>query len=859
MRVAIIATAVCLSIIGLAAGADAQASIRKATHIPPQRLDRALQELAQQRGLVVVYRSEVVAGRETSGASGELTSDEALAQLLAGTDLTYRYVDETTVTIVPAAGSSAPTAPKEDPRNTIERFRLAQVAGGASGSPVASVADVEPGHVELQEIVVTAQKRVERLQDVPVPVTAIGAQSLVETHQLRLQDYFTKVPGLSVTPDDQFGSPQVTIRGITTGGYTNPTVGIVIDDVPYGSSSNSATGSIAPDVDPFDLERVEVLRGPQGTLYGAASMGGLVKFVTIDPSTDAVAGAVQVGTSGVSHGAEMGYSFRGSINLPLSETMALRASVFTRQDPGYIDNPVHHVDGINEQHASGGLVAVLWRLSEAFSAKLSALVQGTSRDGSNDAERPTPGFALPTLADLQQADLPGTGKLKKQIQAYSATINAKLGGTDLIAITGYNVSTLKTTLDLTQLLGTFTQNGVDGTGFNGYGTPGTGSFGNIRTAKFTQEVRLSASTGQHLDWLIGAFYTHENSLNRGDTRGAAVDTGSDVGELYYARSPSTFEEYAIFGDLTVKLTDRFDVQFGARESENRQSFEQTDVGPFVPFFDFGAPSPYVHARGDSKGNAFTYLVTPRLKLTPDLMLYARVASGYRPGGPNSGGGPSEFGADKTQNYEVGFKGNILEHKLDFDASVYYIDWQNMQLLELDPVTFNGFTANGNRARSEGVELSAQVRPILGLTVAGWIAWNEAILTEPFPAQSSAFGQPGDRLPYSSRFSGNLSIDQEFAVASHVRGIVGASLSYVGDRLGEFPTAGGSPERQMLPGFVQTDVRAGITYNDSWNIRLFANNVTDRRGLLRGGLNTVFPFAFNYIQPRTMGLSLTKSF
>src|SRR6202012_4446346 len=175
-------------------------------------------------------------------------------------------------------------------------------------------------------------------QDVPVPVTAIRADKLISDNQVRLQDYFTSVPGLSYAPNNQ--NQYVTIRGITTGGFSNPTVGVVIDDVPFGASNALGGGQVIPDFDPGDLARVEVLRGPQGTLYGASSMGGLLKFVTVDPSTDGVSGRVEAGVSDVSHGAELGYNVRGSINVPLSDTFAMRASAFTREDPGYVDNPV---------------------------------------------------------------------------------------------------------------------------------------------------------------------------------------------------------------------------------------------------------------------------------------------------------------------------------------------------------------------------------------------------------------------------------------------------------------------------------------------------------------------------------------
>src|SRR5262249_11729294 len=146
---------------------------------------------------------------------------------------------------------------------------------------------------QIEEIVVTAQKREERLQDVPVPVTSMSADALVEQNQLRLQDYYSKVPGLNLELDGTTGVPTVSIRGVTTGGQTNPTVGVTVDDVPYGSSTFIGGGFVSPDIDPSDLTRVEVLRGPQGTLYGVSSIGGLLKYVTLDPSTDGFTGLVQ--------------------------------------------------------------------------------------------------------------------------------------------------------------------------------------------------------------------------------------------------------------------------------------------------------------------------------------------------------------------------------------------------------------------------------------------------------------------------------------------------------------------------------------------------------------------------------------
>ena len=255
----------------------------------------------------------------------------------------------------------------------------------------------------------------------PVPVTAINADSLVNNNQLRLQDYYTRIPGLNLF-QGIYGEPVIAIRGVTAAYGTNTTIGTVVDDIPYGSSTRGF-GYSAPDIDPSELQRIEVLRGPQGTLYGASSIGGLLKYVTVDPSTEQLSGRLQAGISSVSKGDDAAHSVRGSINLPLGDTFAVRASGFSRRDPGYIDNTVTGQQDINSGDAKGGRVAMLWRASDVFSAKLSAVVQEQERDGSAYA------YLLPAYTDLQQGQLRGTGWLTRKSAAYSATLTARLGKT----------------------------------------------------------------------------------------------------------------------------------------------------------------------------------------------------------------------------------------------------------------------------------------------------------------------------------------------------------------------------------------------------------------------------------------------
>jgi outer membrane receptor protein involved in Fe transport len=330
-----------------------------------------------------------------------------------------------------------------------------------------------------------------------------------------------------------------------------------------------------------------------------------------------------------------------------------------------------------------------------------------------------------------------------------------------------------------------------------------------------------------------------------------------VGLPYHNPYHTSYREYAAFTDVTYRFTDRFDVQVGGRISRNEQDLSALFEGVFMPAF-FGVPSGYVYPKLNTDDTSFTYLVTPRFEISSDLMLYARFASGYRPGGPQPNatavGSPPFFDSDTTRNYEVGVKGDVFDHVVGFEASVFYIDWKGIQLQLRDPVTTFAYFGNGGGAKSQGLELSGQVRPWQGMTIASWVAWNDAELTQAFPPGPAA-GHSGDRLPFSSRFSGNIGFDQEFSLIGRAMGELGASISYVGNRLGGF-TANGI--RQVFPAYTQTDVRAGARL-DSWSVDLFVNNLTDRRAILAGGLGTAQTFAFAYIQPRTYGLSVAKSF
>lgn len=777
-------------------------------------LIRELEELGESTGLTLVYDKQLVAGKRAGALNGQMDVDTALKQLLSGTGVAWSFVNGNTVVLKRAVA-------KKDSTKTDGQISTLNHAP-------------QEGSDTLAEVTVTAEKREERLQDTPVPVAVINTQQLAVTDQVLLRDYFATVPSLSVTPN-LIVAQIIAIRGISTGDYTAPTVAVMIDGLPQ-SSSLGATSELVPDIDPFDLARIEVLRGPQGTLYGANSLGGLINYVTVEPSTEAFSGRVQAGTSSVYNGAELGYNFRAAVNVPISDTFAIRVSGYEREDPGYIDNILSGQDGINETRAEGARLAGLWRPTDDFSLRFSALYQHTSMLGKSEV--------VAGLGDLQQNYPPGVGPTRQDAGAYSLVLNYKIGGVSLSSSTGYNFNHAVDSFDATSF---YSPSQLQAFGVSAASYPEGET-----TGKFTEEIRVTGSGWQDLDWLAGLFYSHERNSEWDNALAVNGNTGQVAGVLETDLYPIfTYKEYSAFGDLTYHFTDQFDVQIGGRGIH-----EQTYFGPSSSSGPNIGPSTLYFPSAESAANAFTYLLTPRFKISPDLMVYARLASGYRPGGPNfalsiAQGAPISYQPDKTYNYEVGFKGDFLDHRLSVDSSLYYIDWKGIQL-QLDTPEYNGYYTNGSSAKSEGVELTVLLRPLDGLTVAAWGTFDNAVLTQAFPANSTVTGAPGDRLPITARFSGNVSVQEEFPLGNDTTGFVGGQFSYVGDRDGLFVAA---PPRQIYPAYTKTDLRAGVKY-DSWTINLYANNVADRRGIL----NTVdfFPNEVIYLQPRTVGLNVSKN-
>jgi iron complex outermembrane recepter protein len=712
---------------------------------------------------------------------------------------------------------------------------LASPAFAADNSPSAG------SGAQLEEVIVTAQKRSERLQDVPVPVTALDAEKLAARNQVQLQDYFAEVPGLNLSSSGN-GQMSLSIRGLTAGTIAggSPTVGVTIDDVPRGfNTAPGFSATLYEDLDPGDLERIEVLRGPQGALYGAASIGGLIKFVTKDPSTAGVKGRAQLLVNDTA--GKVGFGVRAGINLPAGSNFAIRASGFTRREPGYIDNVTTGERNVNDVQVKGGRISTLWRPSENLSLKLSAMLQNTDGDGSAEVDL--------QRGDLQQGRMRGTEGYSQKTALYSGILNASFAGLNLTSISAYGTYKYRHLSDQSGFYGGFAH--------DLFGVDGAALLDTIDPKKYSQEVRLASAANRQVEWMLGAFYTHENTPAHQSLLANDLATGTVAGSQVEIDFPTTFTEQALFGYLTGHVTDQFSLQIGGRASTNRQTYEEVDDGPL-----FGGT--FITPTTHTKANANTWLLTPQFKISPDLMVYARFASGYRAGGPNANvpgnsTAPKSYEPDKDNSFDVGIKGEFWDRKLSFDAALYYINWKNVQIAVIDQDTQFLIHTNGGNAKSQGLELAVQARPANGLTIAASATLGDAKLKEALPAISTAIAAAGERLPFSSRFAGSFSIDKEFALLGTWTGSLGSSLHYVGEREADFISGVGAT-RSTLPAYTAVDVRADAR-SDGWTVGLFVNNASNKRGFIgrtEGGPANPAPTGI-FIRPRTFGLSVTREF
>jgi iron complex outermembrane recepter protein len=710
------------------------------------------------------------------------------------------------------------------------------------GAVAAATAQTSTNVSVLEEVVVTAQKFEQKLSETPLSVTAISARNLEALGATQFRDFASTVPSLTFTTSG-VGSTQVNLRGITTGNNISPTVGIYVDEVPYGSSTPFASGAqLALDVGLFDVSRIEILRGPQGTLYGASTMGGLLKYVSVLPDVSAFGATARGGVVNTSGGG-VGYDAAAAINAPLADDKAaLRVSGFYTHDSGFIDNLANGRDDVNESKVYGGRADLFVKPADQLSLRLAIFAQDIERDGTASAD-----FGLasgePVDGDLDQRRL-RPEPFEQEFRLASGTLTYDFENAALTSISSYQTVRSHAITDVSEFFGpALAASGI--------------VLGSIEvekeneTDKFTQEVRLAAN-GALLDWSIGGFYTDEQS-DQFQTLNASMPDGSVFPvNLLTVNLPSSYQEYAGFATLTWHLTQQLDFTGGVRYAHNSQRFEQIGSGPLI----FSVPE---RSESDS---IVTYLGTIRYRASENLMSYLRYATGYRPGGPNVvlndlSGQPlanPTFGADKLRSYEGGIKASSADGRFGVDAAVYFIKWDDLQINAVRNGL--GVVDNAAAAESKGAELTLTFVPTPQLTLAGALGYVDAELSEDAPDLG---GFDGDRLPDTPEFTGTLSADYSFEVGGR-EAFLGTTVRHVTDRVSSYDVSAGSPQYD-LPEYTTVDLRTGLQLGSA-RLQLYVRNAFDERGKLSA--TTAFsalggPVWVSLVQPRTIGFNVITQF
>jgi outer membrane receptor protein involved in Fe transport len=713
--------------------------------------------------------------------------------------------------------------------------------------------------VTLSEVMVTANRRREPEREVPMHVDTVSATSLQQLGAKNLNDYVSYQPGVFFASSGGTGQGELIMRGVSTGNQTSPTVSVYIDDVPVGGSTvYAAAATFVFDPALLDLDHIEFLYGPQGTLYGAGSMGGLVKYVTVKPDTSGVSGSVGGDVSNTNRGG-MSYTEHATLNIPLvKDKAAVRVAVVDQHITGvYQAVGETPAGGADRTHTKGARVQLEVDPTDKLSFNATAMAQKIAADGLSMADYNLQGQPIsggPYTRRLNHRE-PFTQTL--ELYSFHVGYDFDAGTLDWISsyqnFVNHSVQDYPDSfLNLLNALGPLL--GVDQQLSSLYVDS------QYTVHKTSQEMRLTSRKNPNFDWLGGFWFNRENVWEQyvleGDNKLQPGQTS-----LIQQNVNAGFEEYAGYGDLTWHINPTLDLTVGARASGNSQHLSNFEQGPVA-----GSPGGF---REHLLSDDITKMVTLSWRPNDKDSYYMRASTGYRPGGlqapiestllgPNPNAKDS-FGSDDLQSYELGYKSRQLDGHLNVGIDGYDIEWHHMQLYTY--TLGNTIIQNAGNARVEGVEMQASY---------GNGPWQFAASSAYIDAYtvngSPQLGiQPGSRLPYSAKWAGTLSGKYKFILAgtdayfgSNVRASTHRNAGFTGDN---------SDPNFYLPGFMFLDLNTGVNLRNGANIDFYVRNVLNRQVPI-GTLNdeavnflaTVGgPMLVQMSTPRTVGVSFNMPF
>jgi len=793
--------------------------------LPPQPLEDALDTFAKLTGLQVVYRANLAVGIQSQGSEGGLPAQDALGELLRGTGLTFSFVNDHTVAIRTIGAEKAKDRKQANnlgeseasadgvtlgrQRSFWSRFQLAQVdqGGASSGSSGNQPASPEQP-AKLEEVVVTASRRRQTLEEVPYSITAVSAEQLANTGVTDIASLTSQVPGLSMYDrGTRFsGATSPVIRGINVTAEANGFR--TFEQSPVGTyiGNSPIDGYFQLD----DIQRVEVLRGPQGTLYGAGALGGALRIIPTDPELDKFSGRLEMGGGTVAHSSGASYAASAMVNVPIADTLAFRASGKYAYEPGFIDvygllkrtgsplsgipvlaDPADPVNssGVfsgkndwNHQDTFTGRASLLWKPVDPFNAQLAFIYANVNGDGGPVANPAFPGGAYP--AD-PRITFPRGGEYQyfrasdepfsRRTTLATLDLSYDAGFATLSSTSSYSTTNGSLMIDSTHdilaqpfILAYYAGNPVNPR-FVYH------SIFTDRAHTFTQEVRLVSKTGPDklFDYVVGLFYENQQRTGVWDlaipgSPEYSVAEGCTGPFSYPGTFPNClvisgpgdrtflqvdtqqFRDTSEFGELTWHFVKHGQITFGGRHF--KQSFTDAQLYHDWPFPAFVPAVPR-----SSPASKNVWKINPSYEYAAGQYVYTLWSQGFRRGGANSvpptgffQESPllSSYGPDSTNNYEVGLKGRFASG-LSYTFDVFDILWDKPQVAGSTPIG-NLAVWNANKAESKGAEFDLNSPLFLpGLSITAGAAYADAKLTQDY----SLPGNEGTGVPVPDAIHG----------------------------------------------------------------------------------------------------------
>jgi iron complex outermembrane recepter protein len=719
----------------------------------------------------------------------------------------------------------------------------------------------EPG-AGLEEIIVTATKRAENIQQTPIAVQAFTGGQLAAINAVEISDWSSLAPGLVTQDYGSSGDKRYVIRGVNSAGAG--TVGVYLDDVVITGENYQDGGGQAPDVLLFDMDRIEVLKGPQGTTFGSSSMTGTIRFITAKPNLSDFFGSAGAGYRQTSGGGS-GSQLEGMVNLPLlTDRFAIRLAASYLDNPGYVSNQFER--DANETRIKASRATAKFAVNDKITLSALAMVQRTQADALGYVN--TTGYSL-SGAGPPFAPLPANSpQYFQDIYAREPQGNNmdmyELGFEDkesygTYAVTGSRFDRdFEYTRDASAVIQLYLGLPVATTGRSVINYP------NRRTVD-SDEARFVSGWQGPLQFLVGFFF--QNEQRDFESHVVTADPNGYVPAnptVLLARTQNdTVREKTVFGELSYRFSDEWKLTLGGR----RYDISDTQLSAALVGFGGGPGA------GEGPRLEFTDLgLIGRFNLeytpTPHLLSYLQIAQGFRPGGANDQTAaaiagvtiPAGFSSDSLINYEAGLKSSWLDNRLVANGALYFINWSKIQVSEQ---ASNGsstfpYTGNGGRATVKGIELEVETRPVMGLQLGAYYNYNQAELVADI--QNPSLGLPGDPIPYVPRNTFTLNSSYEWPLGvRNLNATLGAEYAYISSRVGELQT---SPPTfvESFPGYETTTLRAGVK-KDRWSLLFNVANVFNDTASI--GDATVqqgpYPEANVINRPRTFSVMFRTTF